>query len=78
MKIECEMTDTFGGQANYSWVQRESVELPEGATDRQIVMAGKRALGLTGVPCRRDYWNGDTFELRPHGMCVVAFLTIAE
>jgi len=26
MKYEVEMTDTFGGDANYSWVKREVIE----------------------------------------------------
>ena len=32
MKLSCELTDTFGGQANYSWVRRAEVELrPSGS-----------------------------------------------
>ena len=73
--LDCELTDTFGGQANYSWVRRESVTLPDGATDRQLVIAGKAALGLTGTRCR-TFNHGDTWELRPIGACVVAFLSI--
>lgn len=73
--LDCELTDTFGGQANYSWVRRESVTLPDGATDRQLVIAGKAALGLTGTRCR-TFNYGDTWELRPIGACVVAFLSI--
>jgi hypothetical protein len=71
-----ELTDTFGGQANYSWVNRETFELPTNATRRQIVAAGKAALGLTGVPCR-TFDLGEGFELRPRNACVVAFLTPA-
>jgi hypothetical protein len=70
---QAELTDTFSGEANYSWVNRESFELPAGATRRQIVAAGKAALGLTGCRCRTfDY--GEGFELRPIGSCTVAFL----
>jgi hypothetical protein len=31
-----ELTDTFGGEANYSWVRRDQLELPADATDRQV------------------------------------------
>ena len=68
-----ELTDTFGGQANYSWVRRDSFELPASASDRRIISTAKAALGLTGQRCRRfDY--GEGFELRPSGSCTVAFV----
>jgi len=73
MHWNVELTDTFGGQANYSWCTRETIELPDTASDRQIITAAKAALGLTGQRCRRfDY--GEGFELRPVGACVVAFI----
>jgi hypothetical protein len=68
-----ELTDTFGGEANYSWAQREQLELPADATDRQIVTAAKAALGLTGTRCRR-FDHGEGFELRPCRSCTVAFV----
>jgi hypothetical protein len=73
--IDCELTDTFGGEANYSWVHRAEVELPDGATDRAIVRLGKAALGLTGTRCR-TFNHGDQWELRPTGSLTVAFLTV--
>jgi len=69
-----ELTDTFGGEANYSWVKRETFTLSTAATDRQIVAAGKAALGMTGERCRTSSL-GEGFELRPIGACAVAFLT---
>ena len=71
---EAEYTDTFGGQANYSWVKRATFELPQAANRRQIVSAGKAALGLTGVRCRTSDF-GEGFELRPYGSCTVLFIT---
>lgn len=70
---EAELTDTFGGEANYSWVTRETFELPAGATARQIVTAAKSALGLTGCRCR-TFGYGEGFELRPTGSLTVAFV----
>jgi hypothetical protein len=70
---QAELTDTFGGQANYSWVQRERLHLAVGSTDRQIVQAAKAAVGLTGVRCERSS-TGEGFELRPYGRCEVLFV----
>ena len=68
-----ELTDTFGGEVNYSWVRRDQLELPADATDRQVVTAAKAALGLTGTRCRR-FDHNEGFELRPCGSCTVAFV----
>lgn len=71
--FNCELTDTFAGEANYSWVKRESITLPDNASDRLIVRRGKAALGLNGVRCQTIN-HGDSFELRPYGLCQVAFI----
>lgn len=66
-----EYTDTFGGQANYSWVERGRVKAE---TELSAVRRVKAELGLTGVPCKRlDY--GDTLELVPRGSCTVVFIS---
>lgn len=74
MKIQCEYTDTFGGEANYTWVRRAELEVQDNATDRQIVLKAKQALGLTGVRCK-TFNHGDSWELRPYGICTVLFIT---
>jgi len=68
-----ELTDTFGGEANYSWVRRETFTVPTDASRRSVVTAGKAALGLTGCRCR-TVEHGEGFELRPVGSCTVAFV----
>ena len=68
--FKVEYTDTFGGQANYSWCDRETVSLSDCATDRQIVLACKEAMGLSGVKCDRED-RGETTILRPRGLCTV-------
>ena len=74
IKYDCEHTDTFGGEANYSWVRRATIELPENASDRSIVLAAKKALEMTGLTCRKVS-HGDMIELRPLGQCTVVFIT---
>ena len=68
-----EVTDTFGGEANYCWVDRGSVEIPSDSR-RSLVRAMKRIAGWTGIPCRVSDF-GDMVEIRPRGICQVAFLT---
>jgi len=64
-----EVTDTFGDQANYSWVEKYCIE----ATDATAVRRAKREIGWNGVRCdRHDY--GDLIELRPRGLAQVAFI----
>ena len=70
MKWDYEHTDTFGGEANYCWVNRGTVN----TKGKNPVKAVKAALGMQGVACRRfDY--GDMIELRPYGICHVIFIT---
>lgn len=72
--VSWEYTDTFGGEANYSWVRRGSVTLPANSSDRQIIHAVKADAGLTGLRMQRqDY--GDMWEYRPYGICTVLFVT---
>ena len=73
---QIEFTDTFGGDPNYSWVQRESFEAPEGATCRTLVRRGKAALNMTGRHVTCDF--GDSIELRFPGECTVAFISRIE
>lgn len=73
-KWSAEITDTFGGEANYSWCHRYKATLPTAATDRQVVQHFKKLMGYTGVHCKRSAF-GETIELRPYGECVVIFIT---
>jgi uncharacterized protein YcaQ len=70
-----EVTDTFGGEANYCWVKRGATKAK---SRRGVVKAIKDLAGWTGW-CRvrvTDY--GDMIEVRPaqsSGVCQVAFAT---
>ncbi len=69
-----EFTDTFGGEANYSWVRRGTVQA---RSLRGAVILAKRELGLTGHRCRvSDY--GDETALYPAGSCTVLFVRWEE
>ncbi len=68
-----ELTDTFGGEANYSWVKRVKISVKSDASDLKIIRAAKRALNLSGVRAKTERF-GDGFMIRPLKMCMVAFV----
>lgn len=88
-----EYTDTFGGEANYSWVRRAVIRMPElthygydGSSNyakankvfnRELMKRAKAAVGLTGVRGERSDY-GDTLELRPYRAAVVLFVTYRD
>lgn len=77
IQFDVEYTDTFGGEANYSWAKRRIISVPENATDRSVVIAAKKALGLTGVRFRKSDM-GETIRLDEVGACRVVFITYRE
>lgn len=72
--IQIEITDTFGGEANYSWAERKTLEIDDSATDLAIVRRAKRLAGWTGHPCKREEY-GDMIALRPVGSYQIMFIT---
>lgn len=89
MLYNCELTDTFGGEANYSWVKRASIDMPDltwygydgqygyvKANDkftRQLIRKAKKALGISGRHKKEEY--GDMIKLTFGRACIVAFIT---
>lgn len=90
MTYSVEYTDTFGGEANYSWVKRASIAMPElthygydGSNgyarankvyQRELMKRAKAAVGLTGARGRVASY-GDVIEFRPYGCAAVMFIT---
>ncbi len=90
---EIEYLDTFGGEANYCWVNRAKIVMPElthygydGGTnyvkankvfERELMRRAKAEMGLTGVRGRVDRY-GDMIEFRPYGSATVMFITWCE
>ena len=70
-----EYTDTFGGEANYTWVKRATLTLDCGMTKATISRRCKAAMGLTGVSGRVVH-NGDRIEFRPYRICAVMFAQV--
>jgi hypothetical protein len=90
---DVEYTDTFGGEANYAWVRRHVVSVPElthygydGSSnyraankiaERELMRRAKAAVGLTGVRGVKSSF-GDGIEFRPYGMATVMFVTFRD
>ena len=68
-----ELTDTFAGEANYSWVRRGEIAASGDTSRVAIVRRAKKWAGLSGLRCR-VYDYGDAIDIRPHGRCVVLFV----
>lgn len=88
MVFEYEYTDTFAGEANYCWVKRGTVSVPElthygydgssgyrkaaKAQERELVKRVKRALGITARHKKENY--GDMIRLSfPGTACFIQY-----
>ena len=70
-KYSVEMTDTFSGEANYSWVKTECFDAPCDASCKMLVRRAEKALGIS-APHRVTFDNGDMIriDLRNHCICI--------
>jgi len=88
-----EYTDTFAGDANYCWVRRGKVSVPDltaygydgsngyaradARQARHIIRKVKASLGLSGMRGKREDW-GDAIVWRPYGMATILFVTYCD
>ena len=73
MRYDIEMTDTFGGEANYCWVSRATIEAPATASSQMLVRRAKKALVITGRHKLADF--GDLLRLDFINSCICIFIT---
>jgi len=76
MSLQIEMTDTFGGETNYSWVTRKEIEndeLPDNYTRRQLLKLVREKLELGSVKLRLTADCGDflRYDLNRCAICVM-------
>ena len=72
---DVEVTDTFSGQANYSWVDRYAISMPDDISDLALVRRIKSAAGYSGIR-GRTWVAGDSVEIRFPARCVVIFANV--
>lgn len=75
-KFTVEYTDTFGGEANYSWVKRAEFDNATG-TNLAIIRKAKALMGLSGVRGRTEDC-GDMLKFTPYKSNTVLFVTYTE
>jgi hypothetical protein len=65
------MTDTFSGEANYSWIRTACIDAPCDASSRTLIRRAKKALGIS-APHRtpEDYGDMIRIDLRHHCICI--------
>lgn len=76
-KYKFELTDTFGGEANYGWCRRTAVELPDGVDDGMVRAMAKQWAGFGSRRCEVENY-GDSMTIRPRGLLQVLFVTFDD
>lgn len=72
-KFEFECTDTFGGEANYSWVKRETRTMKNTSQYARVRLA-KKIFGLNGLRSKTsNYGDMIRIDFDSH-LCVVIFI----
>jgi hypothetical protein len=74
LNVRVEHTDTFCGEANYSWVNRHEFEALDNASRRTLVRRAKAECGLTNEQCDVVEW-GDEITIKPRGLHQIVFIT---
>ena len=74
MKFTATHTDTFGGEANFSWVRRGEFEAPDDAPISLLVRRAKKSLDIRGVRHTTTNYGGE-IVIRLAGYCQVVFVT---
>ena len=89
---EVEYTDTYCGEANYSWVVRKEISVPEWTAfkdfdgngriepkgyQQTLMRKAKAAVGITGMR-GKTYRHGDMYEFRPYRSSTVMFVVYKD
>lgn len=72
MLFKIEITDTFNGEANYSWVRRYKYKAKN---ERGAIQKLAREYG---AGWRKDWSDSETTRYNLQGACICAFITLGE
>lgn len=72
ISYSAELTDTYGGEANYAWCNRKQFEASDTASDTSLIRRAKKALGITGR--HKKTICGDDIRLDFYGANVCCFI----
>ena len=73
MKYAVVYTDTYGGEANFSWVKREVLDTNT-KCDRVLMKKAKRLIGITGSKGVTSS-HGDDITFQPYRLGTILFIT---
>ena len=73
MKCAVTITDTFGGEANYGWVNFHQLNVKDTISQRSIVRKAKSLANMTGVKAD-TYDYGDSITIKPRGYNQIIFV----
>lgn len=71
-KYFVEVTDTFGGELNYSWVRRYMV------TANSMLGAVQKLSRHTGYSFRKNFSDGESARYDAKNACIGAYLTWSD
>lgn len=77
MIYQAELTDTFGGQANYCWVRRATFSAPADASTRTLLLRARKALRLS-YSFRTAWQSGDLIRADAKGSAICLFISPAD
>jgi hypothetical protein len=69
-----QVTDTFGGEANYAWVRNYEIVTPEPTSQTRVVKRAKEIAGWTGHECKTERIDSDTYIVRPKRLLQIMFI----
>ena len=72
---DIEVTDTYGGESNYSWVYRYAVRTSGDISNLALVRRIKSVAGYSGIRGQTCI-SGDFVEIRFPARCVVIFAIV--
>lgn len=73
MKCAVTITDTFGGEPNYGWVNFHQFDVKDTISQRSIVRKAKALANMTGVKAD-TYDYGDSVTIKPRGYNQIIFV----
>lgn len=73
-KLMVEVTDTYGGEANYSWVRRHEVWVLSKSPRPMQVRKVKEVAGWTGQRTDNENYGDGEMRLNLRGACQVMFI----
>lgn len=74
MTVRIEVTDLYAGEANYSWRNEYTLDVPNNISHVALMRRVKNKLGWNGVRCSVKNYGG-LIDIRPRNFLHVAFVT---